>query len=193
MQSPSTVFTPVYPHSSSSPSPQKNLTGLPRVIKDTTADVFNNIQKWNNQHITGCEIVTEVALLKIEVNDKFSETIDQLLAKLYDIVESLTIYSINLCNLAKQMRKLLKINTSESPVFLSLNLTQLVELIEDISAAYQAEIKAKQHTLQNIGFAKNKSEITFYEVTWIHQRFITDNIRLKLEVLITETGHRQIT
>lgn len=47
--------------------------------------------------------------------------------------------------------------------------------------------------LENIAHSKNKNEVMFYAISWTHQQNITNEIDLKLETLLTETGHRKVT
>lgn len=40
---------------------QRNLTGYPRIIRDLSADIFNDIQQWNGLHIRGAKMIKEIA------------------------------------------------------------------------------------------------------------------------------------
>ncbi|XP_013778818.1 cyclin-dependent kinase 2-interacting protein-like [Limulus polyphemus] len=49
-----------------SPSYTGNLTGTPRKVKDSCADIYNLIQKWNCLNCTGTEILKKIANSKIQ-------------------------------------------------------------------------------------------------------------------------------
>ncbi|XP_044264020.1 cyclin-dependent kinase 2-interacting protein-like [Tribolium madens] len=174
-------------------SPQKNLTGLPRVVRDLVADVYNNIQEWNDLHIKGSTIVKEIASLKADNPKEFSSNLEQLTTDLYSLVQSLRHYKDVLIMFSSQMRATEKLQQNESPLFISLNLNSLANLVESISKAYEDEFKVKEFVLENIAHSKNKDEALFLAALWTYQYKISDQINMKLEVLLLETGHRKFT
>ncbi|KAF2880899.1 hypothetical protein ILUMI_25275 [Ignelater luminosus] len=187
-------YSPVILPDNSAISPQKNLTGLPRVAKDIASDVYSNIQNWNENHIKGANITKSIAQLKTN-NSKavHPDGLESLTNALYEVVQKLTGIAKALEFLASQMNALVKVHKKPTPLFLSLSNNQLAALVENIAEAYQSELKIKEHVLENIAHTKDDSELMFYAVSWTHQKNITNDINLKLETLLTETGHRKIT
>lgn len=43
-----------------------NLTGNPRKVRDSAADIYNLIQEWNNHIIAGSEILLKINSLKCD-------------------------------------------------------------------------------------------------------------------------------
>ncbi|KAF5299579.1 hypothetical protein FQR65_LT09384 [Abscondita terminalis] len=187
-------FTPVIlPESPASVSKQKNVTGLPRVARDIVADLYNNIQQWNENHVIGANLAKSIAQIKSNNIEDCSKDLDQLATDLYNVVQKLSGTSGALEFLSNQMKSLLKLHKKQTPLFISLHNDQLVDLVESIANAYKAEFKVKKFVLENIALSKNKNEIMFYAVCWTHQQNINSEINLKLETLLTETGHRNVT
>ncbi|XP_017776769.1 PREDICTED: cyclin-dependent kinase 2-interacting protein-like [Nicrophorus vespilloides] len=187
-------FSPVIlPKSPAAASPHKNLTGLPRVARDIAADLYNNIQKWNEQHLTGSKVVQNIATVKADSEVLYPEDLEEQMKMLFDIVQNLSIYSNALVFLSSQMQALVKLHKEKTPLFISLTVEQLADLVKSISDAYKTEFVAKQYILENIAHSKSKQEIMFFASSWNYQRNITNNIHLKLETILTETGHRKIT
>lgn len=187
-------FSPVVlAQSPAAVSPQRNLTGLPRVARDVAADVHNNIQKWNDQHNIGARLVKNIVSIKADSPDTLPPQLEPVLKDLYDVVQNLSIYSKALEFLASQMTALYALQKQPSPVFISLNTGQLADLVANISAAYKAEFSVKEYVLENIANSATKHEAMFHAARWTHQQHITTNIKLKVETLLTETGHRKIT
>lgn len=132
------------PESPVAGSPNKNLTGLPRVARDIAADVYNNIQKWNNKHIDGANIVKDIAVLKANNSEQFPDGLESLVKKLYDTVQNLSIYSNALIFLSSQMKALAKLHTQTNPLFISMSIDKLTSLVQEVSDAYKAEFKVSK-------------------------------------------------
>ncbi|KAF6204570.1 hypothetical protein GE061_018730 [Apolygus lucorum] len=54
-------FSPVKVADSPCHSQKGNLTGSPRKVKDSVADIFNSIQKWNNLHVDGLVLLRRIS------------------------------------------------------------------------------------------------------------------------------------
>ncbi|CAH0551557.1 unnamed protein product [Brassicogethes aeneus] len=184
-------FSPVIlPVSPAAGSPQKNLTGSPRVARDIVADLYNNIQRWNDLHIKGSNIVKQIAVFKSDNPNKFTPELEDYTNALYEVVVSLVVYRNCFENLTSQIKALSKLNKEKEILFISLNGIELSNLVESISLAYRDEFKVKEHILENIAHTKGKNEVMFYAASWTHQCNITSDVNFKLETLLVETGHR---
>ncbi|KAF5276784.1 hypothetical protein FQA39_LY18548 [Lamprigera yunnana] len=177
--------------SPASASKQKNLTGLPRVARDIVADLFNNIQQWNDSHIVGANLTKNILQLKADNINDLSKELENLTTDLYNIVQRLSGITGAFEFLTNQIKSLVKLHKKSTPFFVSLENKQLVELIEQVCEAYKAEFKVKKFVLENIAHSHNNSEIMFYTVCWTHQQNINSGINMKVETLLTETGHRK--
>lgn len=120
---------------------QKNLTGLPRVARDIAADVYNNIQKWNDCHIMGANVVKEIAGMVASKPGNLSAELEKLADELYSIVQNLKIYANALQFLATQMSAVVKLRKDNIPVFISLSAEQLRDIVQEIAEAYKEEFK----------------------------------------------------
>lgn len=133
-------------------SPQRNLTGLPRVARDIAADVYNNIQKWNDYHIKGANVIKEIGQLLSEDPRNLSPALETNTNKLHDIVQNLKIFSDALEFLATQMTALVKLRKDNVPLFISLPADALADIVHHIAEAYKAEFKVNSvifYQLQN--------------------------------------------
>lgn len=124
-------------------SPQRNLTGLPRVARDIAADVYNNIQKWNDYHIKGANIIKEIGLLLADNPRNFSPALEAHTTKLTDVVQNLKVFSNALEFLANQMTALVKLRKDNVPLFISLTANALADIVHHIADAYKAEFKVR--------------------------------------------------
>lgn len=186
-------YSPVIlPQSPATVSSHKNLTGLPRVARDIVADLFNNIQRWNENHIIGSNLAKSIAQLKTNNINDYSKTLENLTSDLYDVVQTLSGICEAFDFLSNQMKSLVKLHKKTTPLFVSMRNEQLAEFIDAISTAYKGEFKVKKFVLENIAHARNKNEIMFYAICWAHQQNINLETNIKLEALLTETGHRKI-
>lgn len=172
-------------------SPQKNLTGLPRVVKDITADIFNTIQKWNQSYLLGCDIVNNIANIKEGIKG-FSEEIDKLLEQLFGVVENMRAHSKIISSCVTKLGAVSRLNQENSVLFSTATVTDISSLINDISSAYESELKVKVFVLENMGYAKDKNKVWYFVTAWTCEKYINDEINAKLEALLTETGHRNI-
>jgi hypothetical protein len=192
--SPNKGFSPIIlPQSPAAGSPQKNLTGLPRVVRDLVADVYNNIQWWNDLHIKGATVVKEIASLKSNNPKDFSSSLEQLTNELYTLVQSLKQFKDGLLVYTTQIMASVKLQKDPEPLFISLDMSAVARLVEEIAKAYEAEFSVKEFVLENIAHSKNKDEAMFLAALWTYQYKISDRIGLKLEALLVETGHRRVT
>ncbi|RZC38101.1 uncharacterized protein BDFB_006101, partial [Asbolus verrucosus] len=162
------------PESPAAASPQKNLTGLPRVVRDLVADVYNNIQKWNDLHIKGANIVKQVASLKSNNPKDFSLDLEEFMNELYTTVQALRHYKDALLSFTSQMKALPKLQKESEQLFISLSARSMSNLVEEISKAYEAEFGVKELVLENIAHSKNKDEAMFLAALWTYQHKIPD-------------------
>lgn len=122
-------------------SPQKNLTGPPRVARDLAADLYNNIQKWNDFHIKGAHVVKQIAILKSEEPSKFSSQLEEFTTDLYRLVEGISICNNNFEALKSQFTALAKLQKEQQPIFISYDGEGLASLCHYICNAYLEEFK----------------------------------------------------
>lgn len=120
-------------------SPQGNLTGIARVAADIGANLYNNIQKWNDLHIKGVEICKQIVNLKLDSQEKFPDGLENLCFNLDDVVIELEKIKKTLESLDSQMSALNKQCTISTKLFRTTNMEQLAELVTTIVEAYKEE------------------------------------------------------
>lgn len=128
-------------------SPQKNLTGSPRIVRDISADIYNNIQKWNNLHIEGSHIVKQIGFIKSEIFGSYSKELEQQTDNLYKIVENLRPYVKIFEKLCNQINALDRLQNASEVPFISLKLFEIKEIVEIITAAYLKDYKVILKTI----------------------------------------------
>ncbi|XP_056645714.1 cyclin-dependent kinase 2-interacting protein-like [Diorhabda sublineata] len=179
------------PQSPVSLSPNKNLTGSARVIRDIVADIYNNIQNWNNYHIKGSQAIKRIILLKSENINKYSNELEDAINDLYVITKHLNTCKEKLEIYKEQILALSKTEKRVDPVFISLTVEDMVTLIETVVASYSEESKVKNMVLEHTAHVRNADEAMFFAASWTLQPYITNDINLKMETLLVETGHRK--
>lgn len=122
-------------------SPQKNLTGPARIIKDIIADLYNNIQRWNSHHINGCSIVKQIASIKSDTPKISSIQLEESVNELYSVVQQLEINRNVFITLINQCEAFPKLPNVENPVFFSLEASNIAHYVNSISLAYINEFK----------------------------------------------------
>nr|CAH7727382.1 unnamed protein product [Callosobruchus chinensis] len=186
-------FTPVKVHQSpiASPGSQKNLTGVPRVVRDLTADLYNTIQKWNRLHIRGAQLCKQIAICKAD-KPEYSPELEIFTNDLYECVEELKPIKESFETTMKQAEAIKKLHRNTTPVFFCHDIEGLVEIVDYIGHAYVKEYSVKQTVLENIAHTKSKDEVMFFATYWTLQTNVDDKVSLKLETLLTETCHRAV-
>ncbi|XP_022909769.1 cyclin-dependent kinase 2-interacting protein-like isoform X2 [Onthophagus taurus] len=171
---------------------QRNLTGLPRVTRDVIADFYNNIQKWNETHVNGALLVKQIALIKSDSKEEFPKGLDKLMDDLGETYRRLEVYAQSLNFLSNQLASMGKLQHQEEPLFFSLTCRQISEIVSEIAKAYNSELYRKEYVLSNIAYSKNRYEALFHAACWVHQQYVSNDIRMKLEALLVETGHKKM-
>ncbi|XP_046545122.1 cyclin-dependent kinase 2-interacting protein-like [Haliotis rubra] len=183
---------------------QGNLTGILRKVKDTAADVHNQILKWKKLNTEGSNIISEIANTKIEKvfnveGEEFDE--NQLPASLESLCDRLTsVYH----NMEKIVGKLHQMRAAlcgvqalsqhkggeDDILFHTWNVQDFVITMDQLIEMYLSELKLKKSIAENVAHAENRQTMMFYSAAWIHQPYVEDSAQMLVESLITETGHK---
>uniref|UniRef100_A0A1B6GKZ2 Cyclin-dependent kinase 2-interacting protein n=1 Tax=Cuerna arida TaxID=1464854 RepID=A0A1B6GKZ2_9HEMI len=185
-------------------TPQRgNLTGNPRKIRDSAADLYNLIQEWNNYHIKGSEILTKIHLLK---NNSIKEDGNSQPKPTYpDGLQELCDDLNNHCTLmSKVVERMLTTktevggvvkletlrNSSDSPMFLTWPADRFDETWSLITNAYETELALKIYIKENVAHTTTEANLMFLLAAWAHQPYVETGVDVALEALLKETGHR---
>lgn len=133
------------PESPASAASQRNITGIPRNVRDIAADIYNNIQKWNALHIKGATLVKEIALLKCDSRNVYPSGLEIMSTSLMEVIEAQRIILENLKTSSNQLENLQKLHKSCTPLFISWSLERTAVIGEKIFEAYNKEFEVFFH------------------------------------------------
>lgn len=121
----------------SKPSPQKNLTGYPRVIRDIVIDVHNNIQAWNKLHLEGCRIVQDIVQKKANNPRSYTRGLETSVNELKDVVTKLDSINQKFTEYAAQVSAVGKLRLNE--LVFSMDSINIAAMLDSVKDAYQQE------------------------------------------------------
>lgn len=130
-------------------------------MRDLSADIFNEIQTWNNLHIRGAQIAKRIARFVLSFkfyhhyycvfffslkadNKTYPPELEELCTVLFEAVESLEIIVTNLKSITKKVAALIQLHKSDSPLFITWPVQKFVDTTVQISDAYEIEYKLKR-------------------------------------------------
>lgn len=112
------------------------------MARDVAADVHNNIQNWNGCHVKGANIVMEIGKILGDCLGELNPEVEKLTVELRSIVDNLQIFMNALEFLAGQMKALVDLQKQDKqPLFISLSVEQMSEIVSGIAEAYRLEFK----------------------------------------------------
>lgn len=123
------------------------MTGSPRVARDIVADLYNNIQKWNDFHIKGSTIVKKIVAVKSESQENYTIELEEYTKALFEVMTSLVVYRNSFDYLTSQIIALSKLQKNNRPLFMSLSVADMAEMIGTIGQAYKNEFEVRQFKL----------------------------------------------
>eukprot|EP00106_Octopus_bimaculoides_P013179 XP_014780621.1 PREDICTED: cyclin-dependent kinase 2-interacting protein-like [Octopus bimaculoides] len=152
---------------------QGNLTGSERVTKDSAADIYNAILKWNNLNLSGAAIMSKIA------NCKLQEKVIHKLEAMCDVYRGL----FNLEEHRHQAG-----DVTETVPFQSWTYKDFEVTSAKIVEAYQKEFELKQRLVEVIAHVPDRNLLMFCTAGWLHEPYVSGETQLLLEALVTETG-----
>uniref|UniRef100_A0A224XKI6 Putative cyclin-dependent kinase 2-interacting protein n=1 Tax=Panstrongylus lignarius TaxID=156445 RepID=A0A224XKI6_9HEMI len=192
-------YTPVEVQDSPAKKQKGNLTGTPRIVHDSSADLYNHIQEWNGAHLTGVSVINEICNGKIihlnstNVTSVYPPGLEELCNHLQDVCNKLIAVVHNIKEVKNHLEGLMKLNEMKnivSPVFTTWQIQEYVELSTKIYDMYAKELKMKHYIKENIGHAKYEENVLLYQTIWVQQPYI-ENLDLLIEAMLKETSLRQ--
>ncbi|XP_067681624.1 cyclin-dependent kinase 2-interacting protein-like [Haliotis asinina] len=182
---------------------QGNLTGILRKVKDTAADVHNQLLKWKKLNTEGSNIISEIANTKIEkvFNAEGEECENQLPATLESHCDRLTSVYHSMEKIVEKLQQmraaLCSVQTlsqhkggEDDILFHTWNVHDFVVTMDQLIEMYLSELKLKKSIAENVAHAENRQTMMFYSAAWIHEPYVEDSAQMLVESLITETGHK---
>ncbi|CAI9730754.1 Hypothetical predicted protein [Octopus vulgaris] len=204
------LFSPVTSPVAVKPS-QGNLTGSERVTKDSAADIYNAILKWNNLNLSGAAIMSKIANCKLQAIFEPSTTVsadvsppsttmplemEPLCEKLLKTVEAMekVIHKLEaMCDVYRGLFNLEEHrhqagDVTETVPFQSWTYKDFEVTSAKIVEAYQKEFELKQRLVEVIAHVPDRNLLMFCTAGWLHEPYVSGETQLLLEALVTETG-----
>ncbi|XP_067941495.1 cyclin-dependent kinase 2-interacting protein-like isoform X1 [Watersipora subatra] len=196
-----TEYSPIFDLAPDSPlRVQGNLTGIPRKLKDLSADWHNARLKWKQESQSGYLVCNQIGNIKM---DSFIESVslpetllplcDQLCAiinSLERLMEKMTRWKEAVMSL-KEL--LMAQGKSTQIIFQTWTIERFVQASQRLLQLYQKEMILKKNILENICHSKNKAELMFILACWAHEPYLEKTGMLSIDAMVTETGHVTIS
>lgn len=117
-----------------------NLTGNPRIIRDTVANIKDAIDKWNKCHLEGIQINQDILEL-IPVRPEDIDKMDRLTWNLYQLVDNCSnlVKDIKLC--CDRIKAVAELMDEEDILFNTLPMKLFIKHSQEIYEAYVNELK----------------------------------------------------
>lgn len=197
------TFSPVPVSDRSASSSKGNLTGIPRKIKDSCADIYNLSQRWDTLRVNGAVLLNKIAAAKLKSlqaeqasDEKASEEdkllelcsvfldvwtdMEQQVAKMTGIVNSLAAV-VDLHNTSSSLR-------GDDIPFATWPVERFYETIRDVVEAHAKELGVKKCIVEEAAMQTDEKTLSFYVTTWTYQAYIDGETQLSLEALVREVG-----
>lgn len=129
------------PESPANSASQRNLTGLPRTVRDIAADIYNNIQQWNFFHIKGSTVIKEIVGLKANSKKNYPDGLEELSIVMYEVITSKKIILSNLKICSDQLKSVVILHKSVEPIFISWSADKIARIAEKIYDDYNREFQ----------------------------------------------------
>ncbi|XP_054261550.1 cyclin-dependent kinase 2-interacting protein isoform X2 [Macrosteles quadrilineatus] len=199
-----TTFSPVLVSESPvNKTPRRgNLTGNPRKIRDSAADLFNQIQEWNNLCINGSTILFKINAAKTNPQDNgqtsmqniYPDGLQELCDQLEPIHHQMSVCVEKMMTTKSEVMGVVKLEvlkkTGDVPMFLTWPAQQFGETWTIITSAYKTELDLKTHIKENIAHTADEDQRLFFITAWVNQPYVSTSVDTAIEALLKETGHR---
>lgn len=187
-----------------------NLTGLPRRVKDSCADVYNSAcTRWEKTKLQGARIIRRIAALKYD--DTPDETrLCELCDDLVKTMDDLSKHVDTISSVRKNFEALVKIHqrkavtmtvtaaavgddhqdSSDNVPFLSYTLDKYLEMIRTVEQSYVRELELKRSLIKRVPLQNRQALFVFVTVCWLHDPLIDENVMRTVLALVAECGFK---
>ncbi|XP_071972318.1 cyclin-dependent kinase 2-interacting protein [Engystomops pustulosus] len=196
-------------------TPKKSaLTGSARKIKDNAADWHNLMLKWESYNNTAFSAANKIVNLKIsslstekmllddtktprDSTDK--EELEKLCSELLELFEKQQQIQLKMEKLTSTFKGVCDLEAYQCsgdiprPILFHTWPTNLFyETSLKMSEMYKKEISLKKTIVGEIAHTSDQDLLMVYLSCWLYQPFIDNNIKVLLESMLLETGHRPL-
>ncbi|XP_062863823.1 cyclin-dependent kinase 2-interacting protein isoform X2 [Trichomycterus rosablanca] len=204
------------------PGRKGNLTGSARKLKDNAADWHNFMLKWERLSNEGSTIATKIVNFKLsketvkmpevmmegksstaapleKIADQSNQELEEECSKLQNVVKKMDHILSKMEKMVSAEKGICELETFQygekgrpAPMFQTWSTQQFAEVSSKLYEAYEQELDLKRTILGEVAHTTNSDLCMVYLSCWLYQPYIDDNIKLLLEGLLMETGHRTI-
>ncbi|XP_075700373.1 cyclin-dependent kinase 2-interacting protein [Rhinoderma darwinii] len=203
--------------STGSVTPKKSgLTGSARKIKDNAADWHNLMLKWEGCNDTAFSAAGKIVNLKIRVlshekmllddaasaqenTDEDKEELERLCSELLDLMEKMEQIQLKMEKLTSTFKGVCDLEAyqrsgeNSRPIhFHTWPTTLFYETSLKMSEMYKKEIFLKKTIVGEVAHTSDQDLLMVYLSCWLYQPYIDAGIKVLLESMLLETGHRTL-
>ncbi|XP_056148980.1 cyclin-dependent kinase 2-interacting protein [Lampris incognitus] len=194
------------------------VTGSARKIKDNAADWHNLIMRWEQLNDEGSGVANKIVNLRLkdsqeqevvvgEHNSCLSRgrspaqcrQLQEECTKLQYVVDKMTGIVAKMEQLLTSQRGIIDLELfqfgaegRQVPLFHSWPTAHFVEVSRFLFDAYSQELSVKKTILHELAHTETSDLSMTFLSCWLYQPYIPPQLRLTLEALLLETGHRPL-
>ncbi|XP_046440900.1 cyclin-dependent kinase 2-interacting protein-like [Daphnia pulex] len=191
---------------SNSPSPVKKSGNAQRAF-ELAGELYSLVQQWYLLISTGRNIINNILQLKavswnnpeLSVSNNELESQCDLLGSVVCEMEMLPKQLEKIRDQYVALEKLGELqqkmgsSTSDSStfvLFLTWSTSKFVAVVTLIKDAFAKELQVKKCIAENVAHCQQKQMLDLHKISWVHQVYVTPDVKLQLESLLVETGQR---
>ncbi|XP_029349086.1 cyclin-dependent kinase 2-interacting protein [Echeneis naucrates] len=194
------------------------MEGSARKIKDNAADWHNLLLRWERLNENGFNVAANIVNLRLSQSDQrqlleesFSPSsplsartgaaaeLQNECCKLQEIIDKMVTVVTKMQNLVTSQQGIQDLEDFQFgpkgrtfPLFHTWNMKQFELSFVTLWKSFSQELKLKQTILQELAHTGTSDLCMVYLSCWLYQPFIPHQVRLTLEALLLETGHRPL-
>ncbi|KAM5129007.1 cyclin-dependent kinase 2-interacting protein [Mantella aurantiaca] len=191
------------------------LTGSARKIRDNAADWHNLMLKWESLNDGAFGVASKIVNLRISIlshekmlvddalpdkeNVKDKEELEGLCSELVDTLEDMQQIQTKMDKLTATFKGVCDLEVFQSrgeascPVLFHTWPTSLFyETSQQMSEMYKKEMTLKRTIVGEVAHTPDQDLLMVYLSCWLYQPYIDQNIKILLEGMLLETGHRPV-
>lgn len=194
------------------------LTGSSRKVKDNAADWHNLLLRWERLNDDGFNVAQNIVNLRLRRSESQHQqlqtgeapppleptgvstaTLQQDCDKLQDVVDKMVAVvmkmerlAVTQCGVSELEQFQFGVEGRKTPMFHSWNAKHFEGVSVFLLDAFRAELRLKRALLQDLAHTVTSDLCMVHLSCWLLQPFIPPQVRLTLEALLLETGHRPL-
>ncbi|XP_072283673.1 cyclin-dependent kinase 2-interacting protein [Pyxicephalus adspersus] len=192
------------------------LTGSARKIKDNVADWHNLMLKWENLNDSAFGLASKIVNLRVSLlsyekmlvddtsptNENIhqdKEELERMCSELVDILQSMHQIQMKMEKLTSTFKGVCDLEAfqcrgeASCPVLFHTWPTSLFyETSQKMSDMYKKEMSLKRTIVGEIAHTPDQDLLMVYLSCWLYQPYVDNSIKVLLESMLLETGHRAI-